>query len=72
MISVYLLKVVANPNLNKRYNAPHLDSMGYAQRIAQSHNYTRNRCCPFPLDSKKIATFSTRSAKTLSMSAFTA
>ena len=32
--SVYLLKVVANPNLNKRYNAPHLDSMRYMPRGA--------------------------------------
>gem|GEM_PF-6944690 len=32
MIFVYLLKVVANPNLNKRYNAPHLDSMGYMHK----------------------------------------
>ena len=25
---VYLLKVVERPDQNKRYNAPHLDSMG--------------------------------------------
>ena len=32
--SVYLLKVVANPNLNKRYNAPHLDSMRSTHKCA--------------------------------------
>ena len=28
LIPVYLLKVVERPDQNKRYNAPHLDSMG--------------------------------------------
>ena len=28
LIFVHLLKVVERPDQNKRYNAPHLDSMG--------------------------------------------
>ena len=28
LIPVHLLKVVERPDQNKRYNAPHLDSMG--------------------------------------------
>ena len=35
--SVYLLKVVERPDQNKRYNAPHLDSMGYMHREMHSH-----------------------------------
>ena len=49
-----------NPSKNKRYNAPHLDSMGYAQRIAQSHNYTRNRCCSVILLLLKTVRFSNK------------
>ena len=34
---VYLLKVVERPDQNKRYNAPHLDSMGIGTQNAYSH-----------------------------------
>ena len=33
LIPVYLLKVVERPDQNKRYNAPHLDSMGLVRRM---------------------------------------
>ena len=33
LIPVYLLKVVERPDQNKRYNAPHLDSMGSVHRM---------------------------------------
>ena len=32
MIPSICLKVVEYPNENKRYNAPHLDSMGYMHK----------------------------------------
>ena len=34
---VYLLKVVERPDQNKRYNAPHLDSMRVYAQIVHSH-----------------------------------
>ncbi len=37
LIPVYLLKVVERPDQNKRYNAPHLDSMGISTQNAYSH-----------------------------------
>ena len=38
LIFVYLLKVVERPGQNKRYNAPHLDSMRYVcTRNVHSH-----------------------------------
>ena len=55
---VYLLKVVERPDQNKRYNAPHLDSMRYmyTERV-QPHSYTRNECYSFILWSRKLPHF---------------
>ena len=41
------MEVVVKPCDNKRYNAPHLYSVGHRHRICHySYTYTRNECCP--------------------------
>ena len=38
---VYLLKVVEYPNENKRYNAPHLYSVGQRHEVCQTYIYKK-------------------------------
>ena len=63
-------KVVERPDQNKRYNAPHLDSMGICTDCAQPHSYTRNECCSLSLHSENFHIFYSGLAKnTFNMSA---
>ena len=68
MISSIKMEVVVKPESNKRYNAPHLDSMGYMHKACiATHSYTRNECCSPSLILKKLPHFHFRISKTLSI-----
>ena len=68
MIPSICLKVVEYPNENKRYNAPHLDSMGVYAQIVHSHIATQEMSAVrLSFHSENFHIFKQGCAKTLSI-----